>query len=77
MDRLTYAYARGLVLATGVGVWDLARRLAEQSKLVAYVVRYSNGGASWDEVEQLPLTDIHRRVADLSHWIKIENGPAK
>jgi len=77
LDRLTRAHARSLVLAQGLGRWDVARQVSENAKMVAYVVRYSNGAASWDEVEALGLTTMHRRAADLGHWIKIENGPTK
>lgn len=77
LDRREPSRARMLVLGLGLGPWSLTRRLADEGKYVAYLVRYSHGALGWDEARDLPITEIHRRVRDLNHWIKIENTPSK
>jgi hypothetical protein len=77
VDRLTGAYARSLVLALGIGGWDPEKRASQTREQVAYLVRYSHGGISWPEAVGLGMVELAQRAKAISHWIKIENQPAK
>jgi hypothetical protein len=66
-----------MVLAMGLGPWDLERRAREEAKMVAYLARYSNGACTWDQAASLPVSELNRRVWALAYWIKIENSPSK
>lgn len=77
LDRLERPHARSLVLAMGLGSWDLYKRAKRELEDVAFVVRYSHGGATWDEAKDTPTTELARRVQALVKWIRVENTPSK